>query len=231
MSVPHPKNGKFRDLTGQRFSRLVALEYVGRGRSRESLWRCACDCGNETTVPTSALTSGNTTSCGCFGRERRLAVVTKHGGCPPEGSTPEYRTWAGIIQRCTNPKNPAYPNYGGRGITVDPRWVTSFAVFLAVVGPKPFPGAELDRIDNARGYEPGNVKWTTRTQNQRNKRNNVVLEFRGERMASSAWAERYGMNQATLESRLRWGWTVERALLTPVNRWKPGRNPRTKRGA
>lgn len=228
MSIPHPTNHRFRDLTGQRFQRLVVIEYVGRNARRNSRWTCRCDCGELTTVVTSALTSGNTTSCGCARREA-INRPRKHGACV-DGMTPEYRTWANMIQRCTNPKNREYHNYGGRGITVCPEWVASFAAFLSAVGPKPFPRAELDRFpDMNGGYFPGNVRWTTRTQNQRNKRTNVMLEFRGETMPSSAWAERYGMHPTTLESRLRWGWSVERALTTPVNRWKPGRKPRTNR--
>lgn len=83
---------------------------------------------------------------------------------------PEYHSWAHMIQRCTNPKNKAWKNYGGRGITVCDAWRKAFAAFFAYVGCKPSPEHSIERIDNDRGYEPGNVKWATRSEQSLNRR-------------------------------------------------------------
>lgn len=87
--------------------------------------------------------------------------------------TPEYRAWQDALQRCTNPKNVHFKDYGARGIAVAPEWVSSFEAFFAELGPRP-PGMTLDRIDNNEGYKPGNCRWATPTQqalNTRTKRN------------------------------------------------------------
>jgi hypothetical protein len=113
--------------------------------------------------------SGKTRSCGCLGREVRIARLTTHGHARQGAQTAEYRAWCGIIERCGNPNNPAYQYYGGRGITVDPRWL-DFSAFLADVGLRPSPAYSVDRIDNALGYAPCNVRWATRSQQAQNRR-------------------------------------------------------------
>jgi hypothetical protein len=84
-------------------------------------------------------------------------------------STPEYFAWAAMLSRCHNPANPRYDDYGGRGITVCDRWRADFAAFLADVGRRPSPAHSLDRIDNDRGYEPGNCRWATAYVQARNR--------------------------------------------------------------
>lgn len=88
----------------------------------------------------------------------------------PRVRHPEYTAWCSAKQRCTNPRNPAWRDYGGRGIRMTPEWVDSFAAFIAHIGPKPSPEYTLDRIDNDGHYEPGNVRWTTRKEQTRNRR-------------------------------------------------------------
>ena len=95
--------------------------------------------------------------------------------------TPEYTCWNNLKQRCLNPQHAAYPNYGGRGITVCDAWRGSFRQFLADMGPRPSPAHSLDRIDNDRGYEPGNCRWTTIDVQRRNQRRRRTGEERGER--------------------------------------------------
>lgn len=130
--------------------------------------------------------------------------------------TPEYRAWQQMRLRCTNPKHAAYAGYGGRGIGVCARWLDSVAAFVADMGPKPSARHELDRIDNDRGYEPGNCRWVLRKVNDRNRRSNRVLEFSGERRALAEWCELLGLPRSTVQKRLDGGWSVEDALSTPV---------------
>jgi hypothetical protein len=136
-------------------------------------------------------------------------------------NTPAYHNWFAMKARCTDPMNPAYQYYGGRGITVWPAWANSFETFLRDVGERPSGLHTLDRIDNSRGYEPGNVRWATRTTQMRNMRKNRWVTFRGETLCLSEWCTRLGIKRDTVNGRLdRCGWTVERAFTTPVGPYK-----------
>jgi hypothetical protein len=127
-----------------------------------------CSCGNTRTVDLAHLRHGNSTSCGCYRRERTRELLTKHGHNPFGGPpSPEYRSWCDMIQRCTNTKRQKYARYGGRGITVCAPWRTSFETFLADMGPRP-AGHTLDRRDNDGHYEPGNCRWATASEQARN---------------------------------------------------------------
>jgi hypothetical protein len=122
-----------------------------------------------------------------------------------------------MIQRCTNPADIGWHRYGGRGITVCTRWRESFADFYADMGNRPV-GTTLDRINNDLGYEPGNCRWSSRTVQARNSRNARMLTFNGQSRSMSEWSELLGLNIGTVWKRLDKGWTVERALSTPINR-------------
>lgn len=152
--------------------------------------------------------------------------------------TPEYRAWQTMRHRCTEQTSPAWADYGGRGITVCARWLNSPANFLADMGPRP-RGFELDRKENDGGYwcgfcdeckslgRPANCRWVTRSINDRNRRSNVVVEFRGEKRVLVELAETFGMRPDTLANRLKEGWDIEIALTQPVQ--KPGARQRTTR--
>lgn len=137
--------------------------------------------------------------------------------------TPEYRAWQTMRLRCLNPSNRAYPAYGGRGIAVCDRWRDDFEAFLADVGPKPSPRHEIDRIDNNRGYEPGNCRWVTRSQNDRNRRSTLWVEYRGERRRLIDLCEQFGTWPDTVKFRLKHGWTMEAAVETPTRAMSNGR--------
>lgn len=157
-----------KDLVGRRFGRLVVIAKAPSrkvGKKWHGYWECQCDCGNKTTVQRSALTSRASQSCGCLMQEKAAARARTHGGT----HWPEYRVWGAIVQRCTNPKNPAFHHYGGRGIQVCERWRSSFAAFIEDVGRRPAPGMQLDRINNNGNYEPGNVRWIDRDSNMKNR--------------------------------------------------------------
>lgn len=136
----------------------------------------------------------------------------KHGLC----HTSEYRAWQCMRLRCFNPENEAYPDYGGRGITVCDRWKDDFLAFLADMGPKPGPEYELDRIDNDGNYEPGNCRWATRSENDRNRRSNRWVEFKGERCLLIELCEQFEIRYDTVTWRLDGGWGLEKALTTPA---------------
>jgi hypothetical protein len=135
----------------------------------------------------------------------------KHGG----RNTPEYRSWHSMRDRCLCKTNRAYPDYGGRGITVCARW-NDFAKFIADMGQRPSLEHSIDRIDNDRGYEPGNCRWATRSQQQRNRRKRPRFTLNGETLTQVEWAERYGIPTRTLGARLHNGMSLHQALTTPL---------------
>lgn len=124
--------------------------------------------------------------------------------------TSTYDAWAGMLQRCNNPRVINFADYGGRGIQVCGRWVM-FENFLADMGPRP-AGMTLDRIDNNGDYEPGNCRWTTQRTQARNRRSNHLIKFKGQTRTLMEWGEITGFGWSRIEARLRLGWTVARAL-------------------
>ncbi len=114
--------------------------------------------------------------------------------------SPEYRSWKTMRSRCRNPNDPAYPNYGARGITFCAAW-NSYEQFLSDMGRRPTVKHTLERIDNERGYEPANCRWATRAEQLRNRRNNVWVDVGGQRMCLADAAKHLGVNDRTARSR------------------------------
>lgn len=202
-------------MIGRRFDRWTVVAFADQDDRCRRRWRCSCDCGTERAVWEQLLTSGRSRSCGCLQRERASANI-KHGCARHNGRRSEHRIWCQMRQRCASPKDKRFHDYGGRGIRVCPRW-ESFECFLEDVGQRPSGEHSLDRIDNDGNYEPGNVRWATRSEQQRNRRNSIRLAFRGESLLLVEWAERLGVKYTTLETRLRRGWSVERTLSKVVS--------------
>lgn len=198
-----------KDLKGKRFFKLLVVGYAGQNKHRKSLWTCLCDCGATTVAVGNSLTSTLTKSCGCYQR----TVSLTHGDSRIRGGigSPEYRVWAGLLARC---RNASQKNYGGRGISVCERW-ESFENFLADMGRRPSPKHSIDRVDNDGNYEPGNCRWAVKKQQDRNRRTNRPVEFRGETKCLTEWAEMFGLNPAALAWRLNHGWGTEEAITTP----------------
>jgi hypothetical protein len=144
-----------------------------------------------------------------------------NGACRMKES-PERRCLRYMITRCHNPRNHSYSRYGARGVRVCREWRRNPQLFLAHVGRKPSPEHSIDRFPNPAGnYEPGNVRWATKKEQNRNTQTNVWIEHKGQRKIASDWAAEIGMSVALLHDRLKRGWSTERALLEPVsrNRW------------
>lgn len=151
-------NKKREDLSGRKFGRLTVKEFARAGNNRQSIWRCECDCGNFVEVSRNRLLSGHTKSCGCLGT---------HGG----KGTRLYNIWRGMKQRCFNPNNRQYNDYGGRGITVCDEWKNDFPAFRDWALTHGYrDDLSIDRINNDSSYEPGNCRWTTAKVQSNNRR-------------------------------------------------------------
>jgi hypothetical protein len=196
------------ELTGERFGRLtvVARSHLANGAWK---WTCLCDCGRSVAVNGSVLKAGNTSACASCAT---AASQTTHG----QTGTPLYIRWRSMIDRTT--RLTEWRNYGSRGITVCDRWRHSFEAFSEDMGPTFDVTLELDRIDVNGDYEPGNCRWVTRVEQQRNKRNNHLVTHAGMTLTVQEWGEKLGIKPNTIITRLRRGWSVPRALAL-ANGW------------
>lgn len=198
------------DLAGQTFGRLTVTGEWGR-RSRKILWSCRCACGKDHVVSGTHLRTGHSRSCGCLATERK-SQRAKHG---MTGSR-IYNIWQNMRQRTSNPKTHNYPRYGGRGIKLCEQWQT-FEGFYADMGPTYADGLSIDRIDNDGNYEPGNCRWVAVDEQNRNRRSNRRIEFRGRTLSAIEWDEVLGLSPGLVANRLRRSWSVERALTEGVS--------------
>lgn len=202
---------KLNDLSGLTFGRLAVERRAGTSANGKALWLCHCTCGNCISAVGTDLRSGHTTSCGCRRAERNRTSSLSHG----MSSTPTHRTWQSMWTRCTNQNVKSYADYGAKGVRVCDRW-RDFAAFLADMGRRP-DGKTLDRYPDHMGkYEPGNCRWATKVEQQRNTSANSIIEHDGRRLTQAEWVERTGIKQGTISYRIRSGWTPAEALcLTP----------------
>jgi hypothetical protein len=195
---------------GERFHKLTVIgEPVSMGRGKLREVTCRCDCGAETVAKVSKLIHGRKRHCGaCWDLSGTRAVAIKDG----RSKRREHTTWNKMIKRCHDPSDQDYYLYGARGITVCDEWRADFWAFLRDAGRRPSRVHSIDRIDNSRGYEPGNVRWATATEQSRNRRNSYEITAFGETLCLQEWAERTGLDRETIKSRIRLGWEPERAL-------------------
>jgi hypothetical protein len=214
-STPPPS---IRDLTGFANNRWKIIRYAGSvpktSGGRQHVWLLVCKCGNTMIGVASNIVSGISTSCGCQHSENLAARNTRHG----LSSRPEYQIWKAIWQRCTNPKHVQWADYGGRGITVCQRWrgLKGFPRFLTDMGSRP-KGYTIERRNNDKNYTPANCFWATRKEQNRNKRNNLMIKFQGETKCLSQWAEEKGIRQSVLYGRIvTQKWSTDKAFNTPI---------------
>lgn len=186
---------KFTDLTSKTFGRLSVIER-SPSKSGRTMWDCICSCGNSKTVRSEHLTNGRTESCGCIKKEQ----MVKHG----MSRTPTYKSWQAMKDRCLNPLNAQYKDYGGRGITICDQWVAGFEVFIRDMGAMP-NGYTIDRIDNNLGYNPKNCKWSSRQEQSDNRRPNILIEIDGETRTLKDWSRRLNTPYSTAMHRYRRG--------------------------
>lgn len=198
------------DLVGKRFGRLVVISKANKNKWGKLSWLCCCDCGKKTIVIVSDLKNSKTRSCGCLHHDK----ITKHGHTIGHTPSKIYQSWNSMVQRCTNKNSNAYKNYGGRGITVCTRWL-KFENFLDDMGECP-EGFQIDRINNNDGYHPSNCQWVTPKMNNRNRRNNRLINFNGTIQCLAAWAEQTGIPRTVLEWRLNHGWSIKQTLTESV---------------
>ena len=160
------------DLRDQRFGRLIVVAEAPPTPSGDQLvtnWFCVCDCGGSKAVRAASLVGGRTQSCGCIHKEQLIRRKYKHGHSLQGHTTRTYRSWYGMLSRCTNPNHKDWQYYGGRSIVVCARW-KDFRNFLADMGERP-EGKTLDRYPNNDGnYEPSNCRWATPAEQEQNKR-------------------------------------------------------------
>lgn len=186
---------RLEDLTGQRFGRLVALRRDMESTSKLTKWICKCDCGNECSVIANNLKRGHTISCGCFREEVRPKQRFVHG----YRHTRIYAVYSKIKERCINPKNPSYPRYGGRGITLCDEWMNDAKAFCEWAyehGYKEdakYGECTVDRIDNNKGYSPDNCRIVNEKVQANNRRSNMFIEHNGETKTLQQWAEHFGI--------------------------------------
>lgn len=203
--------GKFVDLTGQLIGEWSVLRREPGNYRGNVVWLCRCSCGVERNVVGTNLRNGISTSCG---------HLTRTAGGLSRQFPSEHGTWYQMHLRCEDPVHPRYKDWGARGIRVCERW-RDFGNFLSDMGPRPFPDAQLDRIDNDDGYYPENCGWVTRRENVQNSSAIRILEHDGLRMSVADWARRLGVKPCVLYSRLHYGWSVERTLTQPVGPSRP----------
>ena len=186
------------DLTGKRFGRWLVLSRAPNRRGH-AYWNCQCDCGTEKVVWGNSLRRGESLSCGCLKRDMARERNISHGqtGCPT------YNSWQNMKIRCYNKNRPKNVNYHDKEIIVCDRWLNSFPNFLADMGERP-EGTSIERINNDGNYEPTNCKWATRKEQGRNRYNNRMITYQGEKKCLAEWAEELGIDYNTLHSKLRY---------------------------
>lgn len=208
---------KIIDMAGKKYGRLTVISRCPENKGTQAQWVCLCDCGNTKIVLGNSLRSGRTQSCGCLHSDVCADLLRTHG----YSGTRTHVSWAGMIQRCSDPNSTSYPRYGALGITVNERW-KKFENFFADMGERP-DGCSLDRIDPRKNYEPGNCRWATDDEQANNKRNNRVIEVNGKSMTVTEASRLTGIPAHVLFRRVSKGWSDADVIAVPVVRNKKNR--------
>lgn len=199
------------DLSGKKFGKLLVCnrcsDYIQPNGQHKVMYECLCDCGNTVVTRADYIKNGHTQSCGCL----QGINLRKHG----KGNTRIYEIWCNIKTRCYNKSNKRYLDYGGRGITVCDEWLHDFQAFYDWSMANGYrDDLTIDRIDNNKGYLPDNCRWVTQKEQQNNRRNNHLITYNGKTQTLAQWADEIGLSYKTIQSRIKRGWNIEKALNT-----------------
>ncbi len=207
-----------KDITGQRFGRIVALLPIEERKDSKIQWKCICDCGNTPTICGKSLRTGNTNSCGCLQKEKARKNIIKF---LEEGNSPNiihgmagtriYQIWKNIHRRCDKKGSTHYERYGGRGITYDIRW-KSFEKFYEDMKEGYSDELTIDRIDNNDNYYKENCRWVDMKEQANNRSSNHHIEWNGEKLNIQQWADRLKIPRVRINSRLLRGWSDLEAI-------------------
>jgi hypothetical protein len=192
---------------GKKYNMLTVIKEIRKGKHNHKHYVCKCDCGETVEVHYGLI--GKNKSCGCY----KVGNV-KHG----KSKTRIYSIWVSMLKRCEKPKTNGYEYYGGRGIKVCDRW-HDFMNFYEDMNPTYKDELQLDRINSNGHYEPDNCRWITVKEQHSNKRSNHYLEYRGKMYTKKQLSEIGNMSYETFNSRLGYGWSVEKAVETPIRKW------------
>jgi len=195
-----------KDLSNKKIGKLLVLRRADiYNKYGHTYWHCICDCGKEKIVGSNGLMQG-TKSCGCIIVDRISKLNYIHGLYKSN----IHHIWASMIQRCRDKNHSGYKNYGGRGITVCDRW-KNLNNFIEDMGHRP-EGKSIDRINPNGNYEPSNCRWATMKEQQNNRTNTRILEYKGYKDTVSGWAEKTGIKRTLIWSRIGHGWKDHEAI-------------------
>ena len=199
---------------GTRFGRLTVVK-AGPTKRKRATSVCRCDCGVTCVKVNHELRSGDTRSCGCLHRDQLVARSTKHA----MAGTRLYRIWRSMKTRATNPNRPEAHRYVLRGIGLCRAWENPDVFMKWALSNGYADDLTIDRIDNDRGYYPGNCRWVTVSEQQSNRSTNREIVFGEEAFPTvKSAAEHFGLSRKVLQQRLNRGWSVERALKQKVRK-------------
>lgn len=213
------KAHRFRDHSGEIHGKLTIKSFVRMHPRNGAVWLGQCECGNSREVFGGSLKRGTIKSC-------KKCIVMKaptHGETVGYKPSTEYMAFMSMKSRCYNPSAANFKRYGGRGVSVCEEWLQEdgFDKFLQHLGRKPADKDSVDRWPNRNGnYEPGNVRWATSEEQSGNRDCNRFVTFQGETLCATQMARKYGIQPATLISRLRSGYSPEKAITTPIKHKK-----------
>lgn len=195
---------------GAKFGMLTIISIgQSQGKKNRTRYICECQCGNRRLIRADSLKSGHTISCGCLSAQRLIEGRTKHG----RHKSRIYCIWQSMKRRCNDP---SFRNYGEKGIKVCARW-ENFANFAVDMGDPPI-GLSIDRINSNGDYEPNNCRWATPAEQMRNTRRNIWIDWNGERLVLTDWANKLNIKVDTLYSRIViYGWSIRRAFQEPIH--------------
>ena len=194
-----------KDISNQRFGRLIAIEPTKI--KNKTVWKCKCDCNTDCFYTYHALISGNNSSCGCLVEENRHYC----------SDTRLYETWCNMKARCTNPKNTAYHNYGGKGISICKDWEFSFVNFKEWAMNNGYTDElTIDRINSKGNYEPSNCRWANRKTQGNNTSRNHIITYNGITKTMSEWSDELDISYTVLRRRINDGWTIKESIETPL---------------